>query len=235
MRRNTVSYPKNQCGQALFEYLLIIVLGVLVSVGGLSALGVDLQKVYTKISNSLAGQNATLFSDNFSNLSGWQNIYGHNIWSAAGGVLSAIASGDSRFMASANLPNDYQVNLDSAQLLSGNGYGVMFRLNKSGNNYAGYSFQLDPGYGNKFVFRRFDTNGNELGTPLAVGSPPAGFNFSADHKVSVSVVGNTFKAYVDNVQVLAATDSTYSSGAAGLRVWDSTSTNFSGFNVTQAN
>jgi hypothetical protein len=73
----------------------------------------------------------------------------------------------------------------------------------------------------------------ELGKPLAVGTPPTGFDFNAPHKVSVSVNGSNFTAYVDGVAVLSATDNTYTSGSSGLRVWDSTQAKFSGFTVTQ--
>lgn len=83
-----------------------------------------------------------------------------------------------------------------------------------------------------FIFRRYDNNGTELGKPLAVGNAPAGFDWNKTHKICVSVVGNTFQAYVDDALVLSAQDSNYTSGAAGVRTWDSTSVKFTGFSLT---
>lgn len=234
MKKEYRSNPNFQPGQGLIEYVSIILLMVLVSYGGLRLAGVDIRSMFEKIV-SLFGQEETVYvADEFLNLASWETFQGQNCWKTENGILTTTkTSCDSRMLNKTNLPADYQVNMDMAQLLGGNGYGMMFRLTASGTSYGGYSFQIDPGYGNKFVFRRYDANGVELGKPLAVGNPPDGFNFKAPHKVSVSVKGDTFNAYVDGVMVLSAKDSTYSSGETGLRIWDSTTAKYSGFSVTQ--
>jgi hypothetical protein len=171
-------------------------------------------------------------SDTFQDLSQWKSIYGKNEWEVKDGWLYADSHGDQRLMNTARLPDDYTVTLEQVQLLDGNGYGIMFRLSPSGSSYSGYSFQVDPGYGHKLIFRRYDKNGYELGKPIAVGDAPAAFGWNSVHKISVSVKGDTFKAYIDDRLVLTAQDSTYLSGGVGLRTWDSARVRFSGFSVT---
>jgi hypothetical protein len=221
-------------GQGLIEYVIILLLGVLVSLTTLKLVGVDVKSLFEKTGGLFGAQEKVYITDKFLNLNAWKVFQGQKCWKTENGILSTtLKSCDSRMLNTGTLPDDYQVTMDMAQLLSGDGYGIMFRLAESKGGYSGYSFQVDAGYGNKFVFRRYDVNGVELGKPLAVGSPPAGFDFNAPHKVSVSVIGSNFTAYVDGVAVLNATDSTYTSGSSGLRVWDSTQAKFSGFTVTQ--
>ena len=64
-------------------------------------------------------------------------------------------------------------------------------------------------------------------------SAPAGqYNwYNTPRKIQVLVQGNTYKAYIDNVLWLTATDSTYTNGGAGLRTWDSTLACFNNFSV----
>ncbi len=170
--------------------------------------------------------------DDFQDLSQWVSIYGKNDWKIEGGWLVADSRGDQRLMNTAKLPDDYTVTVNQVQLIDGNGFGIMFRLNPNGNSYAGYAFQVDPGYGYKLLFRRFDKNGTELGKPLVTGNAPAAFGWNTPHKISVSVKGDTFKAYIDDSLVLTAKDGTYTSGGAGLRTWDSAKVKFDGFYVT---
>ncbi|KAF0112118.1 MAG: hypothetical protein FD147_385 [Chloroflexi bacterium] len=233
MKKENRSYKKNKSGQGIIEYLLIVVLAVMASLAGLKVAGVNVNNLLEKASGLFGQQEETYLTDSFMNLNSWKSYFGQNCWKAENGILSTTKkSCDSRILNTTDLPDDYQVNMDMAQLVSGDGYGITFRLTKSLGSYAGYSFQVDPGYGNKFIFRRYDEKGVELAKPLAIGNPPAGFDFNAPHKVSVSVKGNTFKAYVDGALVLTATDSTYTSGGVGLRVWDNTQAKFSDFSVT---
>jgi Flp pilus assembly pilin Flp len=234
MKKLKTLHQSSNPAQGLVEYLLIILLGALVSLGTLKLVGVDVKTLFEKAGGVFGVQEKVYLTDNFLDLKAWKVFQGQNCWKTENGILSTtLKSCDSRMMNTGNLPNDYQVTMDMAQLLSGDGYGLMFRLEQSKGSYSGYSFQIDKGYGNKFVFRRYDVNGVELGKPLAVGTPPTGFDFNAPHKVSVSVNGSNFTAYVDGVAVLSATDNTYTSGSSGLRVWDSTQAKFSGFTVTQ--
>jgi len=170
--------------------------------------------------------------DDFDDLKNWKKIDGPNCWKTDEGVLQ-VTKGDCTSVLKNNtlLPNDYWVNLANAKLVSGDGYGLMFRLSDEKNGFTGYSFQVDQGLGDKFVFRRYDKYGTELSQPLAIVSAPAGFDFNAAHNVSVNVIGDTFTAYIDGVKVLTAQDDTYSSGSTGLRTWGASHSEFDSFSV----
>jgi Flp pilus assembly pilin Flp len=214
---------KNQSkpGQGTVEYAIILALLVIVLVLVLNLLGVNLANVFNRVVTALGFQNiaAALLSDDYTDMTKW-HTYSGNSWTNTNGQL--CNTGGSHIVSTVGMPNNTHINVDNAQLTTGNGYGVMFRVNPSGSSYAGYSFQLDPGLGNKFVFRRYDLNGTELSSPLSTSSFPAGFDMYAPHQMAVDVQGSTFKAYVDGTLVLTATDSTYPSGNVGFRTWDST-------------
>lgn len=228
---------KSQTGQAIVEYAIISALVILTLIFALRIFGVSLSNLYCRIAEGLNVKGSlgcsVYLNDSFDSLKNWRSFYGPNPWQIKNGKLCTTSTADQRILDQNALPSsDYRITVDPAQLNSGNGYGVMFRQAPSGSSYAGYDFQVDPGLGNKFAFRRYDYNGAELSTPLSTASFPAGFNISAPHKVEVLVKGNTFTAFVDGKQVLTATDSTYSSGKVGFRTWDSSNACFDNLTVT---
>jgi len=168
--------PNYRRGQGFVEYILLVLLLGIISASALKITGVDVGDLFTSVANTLSNKSNTVFADTFSDLSNWKSIFGPNRWSVLDGNLVTTSAGDQRIMETSNLPNDYVITT-TAQLLSGGGYGIMFRLTPSGSSYAGYSFQLDEGYGNKFVLRKYSANGTEISTPIAVSNPPAGFDF----------------------------------------------------------
>ena len=177
-----------------------------------------------------SGRCSFYIADKFANLSNWQSI-GTKNWSLVNGQL-VMQSGD-RMFDKTILPDNYKISVNKATLLSGNGYGIYFRMTPSGTDYSGYDFQVDPGLGNKFVFRRYDTNGAELSAPLASANMPANFDLNAPHQVDVVVQGSTYQAYVDGTLVLTASDSNYKTGGqAGFRTWDSSVAKYDNFTVT---
>jgi len=126
--------------------------------------------------------------------------------------------------------DDYTVNIDKANLIRGNGYGVWFRA-QDYDRPEGCIFQYDPGYrGGSFLFRKW-VNGHEL-RPFAV-QRSLGFDWHGDdHDVQVVAEGNTFTAYVNGEPVLTASDDTYTEGGVGLRTWDRTQVCFDDFTIT---
>ncbi len=255
MKKKTVLIVECEPAQAFLEYALILALLVLIGVLGIHILGTisgshleKLDSAFNETASNPADNGAndgnseleptlppdeTIFVlDEFDNLDDWKKINGPNCWKTGGGVLSVSkGSCTSVLMNQAVLPDDYQISMQKAKLLNGLGYGLMFRLSKDENSFTGYSFQVDRGLGNQFVFRRYDKNGTELGQPLAAVPAPVGFDFTTAHSVEVSVVGDTFTAYVDGVQVLSAVDDTYPSGGSGLRTWGDSQSEFDGFSV----
>lgn len=221
-------------GQSITEYAIILALVAVCVLLLLSLTGQSVAEVLCSVVDglNLGDRNSctNFLNDTFGNLNNWERIWGGDNHTLNDGKL--CMKGDERLLNKQPLPDDYKVSMNYAQLSSGNGYGIMFRMNQSGTNYAGYTFQIDPGLGKRFAFRRYDRNGAELSTPLSMASAPANFNWSAPHKVDVVVKGDKFAAYIDGVLVLTASDSTYPSGQVGLRTWDSTDACFDDLSVT---
>jgi fructan beta-fructosidase len=123
----------------------------------------------------------------------------------------------------------------SASITSGWGFGAFFHVSgdvvKSAFN--GYSFQYDPGYGSgAFTLYKW-TNGSAIFPPLAVAYPSPGYNwFGPDRHIEVTTQGSLITAKVDGATVLTATDGSYTSGGAGLRLWNDPTAKFSKFTVT---
>lgn len=83
------------------------------------------------------------------------------------------------------------------------GYALWVRAttNQYGQIESGYTFQVDPGQGNRFNVRVWN-NQKQAAAPLVSVPFPAGFDPTAPHAVSVSVVGDRLVATVDGVAVL---------------------------------
>ena len=224
---------KRQLGQGLIEFAVIIALVAITSVVVISKVGTKVADLNTSIADQLvlpAGESGPLsLLSGFGMASDWKNYQGNGSWTLDNGTL--CTSGDSKIINQAAMPKDYRISLNNAKLTSGNGYGVMFRLEKSGYAYSGYGFMVDPGLNNQFVFRKYNFNGIEQ-APLSTAKFPAGFDKYAQHKVDVVVQGDTFTAYVDGNQVLTAKDSSYASGQVGLRSIINAKACFNGFSVT---
>ncbi len=248
MFRSTIERNITEKGQSLIEYLLILALLVVLSAVGLHLTGVETIDLFNRIgavfgvsadqnpgestSEPTDNPNVVYAIDDFSDLDDWKKITGPQCWKIVGGVLSVAKNTcTSVLMYEPSIPDDYTYTMNTAQLVSGNGYGLMFRLADENSSFSGYSFQVDPGYSNQLIFRRFD-RGSELAVPLASTNFPDGFDATVPHQVSVNVVGDTFTAFIDGAQVLTATDSTYTSGTTGLRIWDSSQASFDDFRVS---
>ena len=143
-------------------------------------------------------------------------------WSIVDGVLvppatgGTVAFGDPAW-------TDVQLSVN-ATLSSGSGYGVYFRSDGQ-SKISGYCFQFDPGVGNKFIVRKVVAGVESA--PIASAAMPAGFNvYGAPHATTISAVGDHIVCKVDGVTVLDFTDSTFTSGSAGLRSWGNSTVGF---------
>lgn len=218
----------NADGQGLIEYALLIALVSSVVILSLSVMGIGVKDIYCGIVENLGGSDVcrSAFAEDFSDISDWVSSWGK--WdnsndelcgSRWGGIFNEDFSGD-----------DYTVNVGKANLAQGKGYGVYFRT-QDYKKPNGYIFQYDPGWGGgAFLFRKW-VNGHEL-SPFAVQRAP-GFDWHGeDHNIQLVVEGDTFKAYVDGQEMLSASDSTYSEGGVGFRVWDRTKVCFDDLSIT---
>jgi prepilin-type N-terminal cleavage/methylation domain-containing protein len=136
---------------------------------------------------------------------------------------------------------DYTVELD-ANLMNGQGsaygYGVFFRA-QDYLNLDSYIFQYDAGYGENgaFLFREI-VDGREQ-SPFARVDAPEGYVWNGTEKhITITVSGDNFSAYVSDVNggtipVLEGSDSSYATGAIGLRTWGSAQAGFDNIEVSQ--
>jgi len=221
-------------GKGLVEYVLLLGLAVIGIALVLQLAGVRVSDIYCNIADALPGGDSCsqkeLCADDFSaNLSGWITRQG-----TAGGVQGGKYCPPSYSLmlnkcSMSNSPKDYTIGLDGAQLNSGNGFGIMFRVQELSTGLAGYAFQYDPGLGG-FVFRKWAHN-VEINPPLAFVRAPGYDWFGEPHDIQIKVQGDKFTAYIDGVAVLTAQDSSYVSGGGGLRTWDSTQACFDDFEI----
>jgi len=218
-------YRNTATGQSVVELSLILVLVVMASLLMLNSLGVNLQSIYCRAASSLGSSSCEhLLSDDLASLNGWQVVSG--TWTNTGGRLNG-GPGEGRVFKDLNA-SDYVVTVNAANLKQGNGYGVFFRTSNP-TRVNGYAFQYDPG-ANGMLIRKW-VNGNEINPPIAYASAPNYNWYGPDRQVQIVAQGSSITVKIDGKQVLAATDSTYSSGGVGFRTWDSTSTSFSGLTV----
>lgn len=162
---------------------------------------------------------AILFNTDFASMDGLTALQGG--WQIVDGVLVPTGGGEHRLAFGDEAWTDVQLDV-SATLNSGRGYGIYFRSDGE-PSITGYSFQFDPGLGNKFVVRKV-VRGAES-APIASASMPPGFSvYGTPHDISISAVGDHIICKVDGVVVLDFHDSTFASGGAGLRSWDGNAT-----------
>lgn len=238
--------PNKQSGQGITEYALILTLIALVSVIGLSVLATGAKKSYEDV---LAASNVSTPGPNDPKEYCKADMTGVEDWDLQGNRSKSWMSNDGKLCmkndggnnyaynncSRDSMPtnNDYVVRLDGANLISGNGYGIMLRMQDYSDKPNGYSFQYDPGKG-YLVFKKWE-NGKE--SDIAKARPPGHPKFDwhdVPRDVVVEMKGTTMSAYVDGELVLAAVDDTYTSGGAGLRTWYSSNVCFDNFKIGQA-
>lgn len=224
--------PKKFAGQGLVEYALILALIAVFVILTLRLLGVSVSNVFCTVTGvfSKNGCSAALCQDDFSSLSGSQNLSG--TWTASNGQVCNANGGVIWNKCSVSSLNaaDYSATINGANLTQGSGYGIFFRATNSAAGINGYAFQYDPG-ASGFVIRKW-VNGAEIFNPtLARTAVPAGFNWYGTHNLSVQVVGSTITGYLDGQAVVSVQDSTFTSGGTAVRTWDSTNLCMDSFSI----
>ncbi|MCS7011154.1 MAG: DUF1080 domain-containing protein [Anaerolineales bacterium] len=217
-------------GQGLVEYGLIILLVVLVALLVLSLSGVSLKDIYCFLAEKIGSRPVTcaasLFSDDFNDLSRWTVVSGK--WEIKNGQLCTSQPG--RIFVPIEDADNYVIQLNGAKLDQGNGYGIYFRADNF-KAVNGYTFQYDPGL-QGFAFREW-YQGNEFSPSGLYRLPKTYDYYSAPHDIKVVVQGNSYTAFVDGQQVLSMSDSTYTKGGIGLRTWDATVVCFDSITVNR--
>jgi hypothetical protein len=161
-----------------------------------------------------------LMGDDFSDgdFSGWQvSPLGRAAgWSAATGALTYDGGGHTQLSRGDAAWTDYTFDV-AVRLgtLSNWPGGVRARVNPATG--AGYAVWLYPGSGQIVLYR---ATGWDIDTPgLAQLAAVAGIAFDTNtHQLRVTVQGTQIRVHWDGVQVLSATDGTYSSGIVAVDV-----------------
>lgn len=204
---------RGRSGQSTVELALIIALVAAIALLALSATGVRLDQLFCRVVGIFGGSCGALFADDFSDLDDWQAVSGK--WDNVDGELCG-GPGEGKIFAPISA-DDYTINLDTARLTQGNGYGVFFRA-QDVEQVDGYVFQYDPGMSG-FVIRKW-VSGREVWAPLAY-KQITGYDWHGeDRKLQLAVEGDTFTVTLDGQPIMTTTDSTYAEGAVGMRTWD---------------
>jgi Flp pilus assembly pilin Flp len=227
-----------QNGQGLVEYGLLLALIAIGIILVMSLAGVSVSDLYCQAVNGITGGTgckAQIYcQDSFDgSMSNWQNLQVPNpAPTVKNGQLCFSGAFQSFNKCSNQMPqSDYVINMNGVTITQGNGYGVYFRDTVVGSKVNGYAFQYDPGAGNALLIRRWG-NGSEI-YPSLVQIPINATVYNVPHDFKIMVKGNTFTVFMDGKQVMTAKDSTYPTGGAGLRSWDSTSACLNDFSIGQ--
>ncbi len=238
---------KNEGGQGLIEYALILVGVALVATLTLSIMGVGVGEVYCQIVGDLGGpvcepdptqaDNSCDYSfDDAAALDDWSDSPSGNTYTISDGNLCIQGDGKRGREGIYNPcssdvgSEDFTLNLNdvtTTRIPGGKsvGFGVRFRAPDEANGY-----QL--AYNSSSNRIQFWKRVNNRWIRLAGRSTPSEWS-SQNHDFQVQVEGNTFTALVDGAPVLQATDDTFSEGMVGLRNNPSSLTCIGGLTVQQ--
>lgn len=136
--------------------------------------------------------------------------------------------------------------LDVAQATydhGGGGWAVVVHGSGDGEDFSGYTVQLDRGYsGGEFILREWlpvERGGPDNGrigggeqAPVVRVPAPDDFDWGAAHDVRVEVDGPSLRLIVDGEERLAYDDMTRDQGAFGVRTWNGTSLDVDASRVT---
>jgi Flp pilus assembly pilin Flp len=238
---------RREHGQTILEVALLIAVLILVIISASPSLRNSVISVFVRTDQALGGEMEgqpddsspptntspkVIWADELQNLSQWSVLQGN--WEASEGFIRNTSNLEGRIMTNFS-GEDFVVNIESAHLLQGNGYGVWLRASNveavNQNEINGYTFQYDPGFiGGEFIIRKWE-NGVEQ-EPLARVSAND-FNWNDPHSLRVVVKGDTFTVFVNDEETLSAQDSSYTSGYVGLRTWSNTRVEVSGFTIEE--
>lgn len=245
MRENHLPVSKNTWpGQGLIEYAIILGVLVLIGAAGMRTLN-NLSHSHDKLLSAMdigspaPTAPASYCKADMSTTNGWDLQSGtQNPLTSSNGQLCLDGVGTNTFAfndcSKAWMPNnsDYEVRVDAATLLKGQGYGIVLRAQSYSTRPSAYIFQYDPGL-TGFVFRKWK-NGSE--SVLDIYYPPVNYKWlNTPRNIVVQIKGDTMSAYIDGQLVLAAKDSEYKSGAVGLRTWGPSAACFGNVQVGPVN
>jgi prepilin-type N-terminal cleavage/methylation domain-containing protein len=153
------------------------------------------------------------------------------------GYLKIGGKGEHRTFAGDETWTDYTIETNATLEDGGWGYGIYFRATDIDKANA-YIFQYDERYGpGAFLFRKI-VNGREKSPFARVYARDTSFGqdfdwYDSERNIKIEVVGNEYRAYVDDELVVVGTDDTYDHGMVGLRTWAKSSAIFNDMTVKE--
>ncbi len=196
-----------------------------------------------KIEEAMLSSGGVLFEDDFVGRSGeWNETVGQFFNMGRNNYNLGHQSqnaGEHRTFAGNTSWQDYTIET-TARLVRGQGYGIYFRTTNE-PNINSYVFQYDPGYDTgrqgSFIMRKVVNGGEQspfarTGRVDTVFAGPSSWWFEKERNIKIEVKGNTFTAYVDDVKVVEGSDSQFTNGRVGYRIWGSTQAYFSDIKVS---
>ncbi len=246
-----VGFLRCERGATSIEYAGILGMVGVVAVGGILMLGSGMNSAFLGVRSSGGGGSAanpsgsstavvnTVFADSFgdatASASRWK--FDGAWWSVNGGQLNGAATaawGGTEIAAAENSSFQNGTISFDAEMSQGAGFGVFFRLQAdavTGGPISGYCFQYDMVFGG-FVLRKW-VNGVEISPPIGMKMAPAGYQWlDVERHIQVTTVGSLITISVDGATVISTSDSTYTSGSVGLRLWNKPGTSFDNFVIT---
>ena len=212
-------------GQALVEYIILLVLIMSVLLLALNLTGLSIKDLYCRTATQLGMQgvcDTAYCLDNFDNINNW-SLRGNSGWEVVDGRLCNTSSGEQQIFnlcSQKDIPDHYRIRLDNVVLDQGNGYGIFYNMQTT-DPAAGYAFQYDPGYGSgAFVVRKW-VNGSEVNPPIMRKDVDMDWH-DDEHDLTLEVNGSQIRAYLDGELITEFEDETYTGGSSGIRTWDST-------------
>lgn len=151
------------------------------------------------------------FNDNFANLNAWTIVDG--TWTPTSGGVQGSSSAEALMYAGPSSWTDYQITTP-VTISAGGEASIVFRFSDSNDFYWagigdwGHQYSISKVVGGTY---------SEI-----KGSGTASSNGAGTYSLQVVAQGSTITLNVNNVLVLTTTDSTFASGAIGLRTYDST-------------
>jgi len=151
------------------------------------------------------------FTDNFANLNAWTIVDG--TWTLRNGGVQGTSSTEAVIFAGSSSWANYQITA-VVTLPAGQFAGIVFRYSNSNNYYwAGIG-----DWGNQYGISKVVGGVNSE----IIGSGTASSNGAGTYTLKVVTQGSTITLYVNSILVLTTTDTTFASGAIGLRTYNTT-------------
>ncbi|MBT4511045.1 MAG: DUF1080 domain-containing protein [Chloroflexi bacterium] len=147
-------------------------------------------------------------------------------WNATDGILSPEGQEKHQLIFGNSSWTNYELNVN-AELISGNGYGIYYRVDGE-VNLSGYCFQYIAVGTPKFLVRSVLDGREKLASLkiLAEEHFPEFDAYTQTHEITIRIEDDQHTIQVNGKVIAEFTDDSFSSGMAGLRTWSTSEVQF---------